>query len=385
MAWELQPPRQRRARSCSCPPIVADWLPEIVERLSCCMDAAERPDLLRHPQHARLGLEEGLADAGGSASPIIAPGSLSIPLILTRNPFRAAPPRDIMVPLVLSSSAASATPVLACRARGGLRRGGRRACFHVRAAAAAGGSSGSTPAAVGPTIVTDEAVPEGHAGLHGFLYGEGGAEEAHGTGRGYTFREVGAAPPALPRDNAHRASWAAPLVLALPSGTPSGPAAPAGLCPSPAARASACKSAACDVRPHALPAQGEDDGASLLPVATYLAAREGERPVGVYALYDSRRNLQYVGYSRNVVLSVRVRAGKGARAKACAGRALHRARPRVQHAAVRRGGRAARCAVRAHSRSVRRTCRRRRRAAPVPAAPASHRPRATPRASAAQR
>ncbi len=54
--------------------------------------------------------------------------------------------------------------------------------------------------------------------------------------------------------------------------------------------------------------QGEDDGGSLLSVADYLAAREGERPVGVYALYDARRNLQYVGYSRNVVLSVRVGA-----------------------------------------------------------------------------
>lgn len=82
-------------------------------------------------------------------------------------------------------------------------------------------------------------MPEGHAGLHGFLYGEGGAEEAHSSERGYTFRE------------------------------------------------------------------GEDDGGSLLPVAGYLSGREGEKPVGVYALYDARRNLQYVGYSRNVVLSVK--------------------------------------------------------------------------------
>ncbi|KAL4427165.1 hypothetical protein ABPG77_001169 [Micractinium sp. CCAP 211/92] len=129
---------------------------------------------------------------------------------------------------------------LAWRALEASRRGGRRACPVVRAAAPAGGTGGSsgTPAAV-PTVVTDAAVPEGHAGLHGFLYGEGGAEEAHGSDRGYTFRE------------------------------------------------------------------GEDDGGSLLSVADYLAAREGERPVGVYALYDARRNLQYVGYSRNVVLSVR--------------------------------------------------------------------------------
>lgn len=37
-------------------------------------------------------------------------------------------------------------------------------------------------------IVTDAAVPEGHKGLHGFLYGEGGAEE-HDS-RAYTVRHV---------------------------------------------------------------------------------------------------------------------------------------------------------------------------------------------------
>lgn len=29
--------------------------------------------------------------------------------------------------------------------------------------------------------------------------------------------------------------------------------------------------------------------------------------VGVYALHDSKRNLQFVGYARNIVLAVRVR------------------------------------------------------------------------------
>ena len=37
-------------------------------------------------------------------------------------------------------------------------------------------------------VITDAAVPEGHAGLHGFLYGDGGAE-AHDSA-GYSFREV---------------------------------------------------------------------------------------------------------------------------------------------------------------------------------------------------
>ena len=36
--------------------------------------------------------------------------------------------------------------------------------------------------------MSDAAVPEGHAGLHGFLYGDGGAE-AHDSA-GYAFREA---------------------------------------------------------------------------------------------------------------------------------------------------------------------------------------------------
>lgn len=38
----------------------------------------------------------------------------------------------------------------------------------------------------------------------------------------------------------------------------------------------------------------------------YLGDRDGEKPIGVYALYDACRELQYVGYSRNLVLSVEV-------------------------------------------------------------------------------
>lgn len=55
--------------------------------------------------------------------------------------------------------------------------------------AAAAPSGGPQPQAATPTIVTDAAVPEGHQGLHGFLYGEGGAE-AHDAGSSYTFREA---------------------------------------------------------------------------------------------------------------------------------------------------------------------------------------------------
>jgi hypothetical protein len=43
-----------------------------------------------------------------------------------------------------------------------------------------------------------------------------------------------------------------------------------------------------------------------MPVEDYLTDRDGEKPLGVYALYDSSRNAQYVGYSRNIVLAVRV-------------------------------------------------------------------------------
>ena len=52
--------------------------------------------------------------------------------------------------------------------------------------------------------------------------------------------------------------------------------------------------------------QGEDDGQSLLAVGDYLGDRDGEKPIGVYALYDACRELQFVSYSRNLVLSVKV-------------------------------------------------------------------------------
>lgn len=94
------------------------------------------------------------------------------------------------------------------------------------------------PARAGAEIVTDKAVPEGHKGLHGFLYGDGGAEK-HDSDSTYAVR------------------------------------------------------------------QGEDDGSVILPVSDYLDGREGEQPVGVFSVYDSRKNVQYVGYSRNIVVSVR--------------------------------------------------------------------------------
>jgi hypothetical protein len=43
-----------------------------------------------------------------------------------------------------------------------------------------------------------------------------------------------------------------------------------------------------------------------MAVAAYLESRDGEKPLGVYAIYDDRHNLQYIGYSRNMVLAVKV-------------------------------------------------------------------------------
>ncbi|KAG2483160.1 hypothetical protein HYH03_017952 [Edaphochlamys debaryana] len=95
----------------------------------------------------------------------------------------------------------------------------------------------------GPSIspfaapITDANVPEGHQGLHGFLYGSGGAEEH--ADQGYAVRE------------------------------------------------------------------NEDEGAAVMPVAAYLASRDGERPLGVYCCYDEAGAAQYIGYSRNMVLAIK--------------------------------------------------------------------------------
>lgn len=107
-------------------------------------------------------------------------------------------------------------------------------------------SNGNKPLVGTPlvgTVVTDSAVPEGHKGLHGFLYGEEGGDRHTVSTDKYQFRE------------------------------------------------------------------DEDDGTTLLPVKSYVESREGEKPLGVYALYDTHHNLQYVGYSRNVVLATKAHLG----------------------------------------------------------------------------
>ncbi|CAI5463771.1 unnamed protein product [Closterium sp. Yama58-4] len=95
----------------------------------------------------------------------------------------------------------------------------------------------SVPGIGGVAVVTDATVPEGHRGLHDFLYGEGDVHEA--------------------------------------------------------------ATSAYTVRP------GEDDGALLSAVQDYVAARELQKLAGIYAVYDGAGALQYVGYSRNIVVSLK--------------------------------------------------------------------------------
>ncbi len=58
-------------------------------------------------------------------------------------------------------------------------------------------------------------------------------------------------------------------------------------------------------------AQGEDDGTEVVPLAQWLERREGEKPLGVYGVYDAQGQLQYIGYSRNMVTTLRVRRAGG--------------------------------------------------------------------------
>lgn len=52
--------------------------------------------------------------------------------------------------------------------------------------------------------------------------------------------------------------------------------------------------------------QGQDDGSCTMAVSDFLRDREGEKPLGVYAMYNPHNDVQYVGYSRNMVLAVKV-------------------------------------------------------------------------------
>lgn len=86
------------------------------------------------------------------------------------------------------------------------------------------------------SVVSDQNVPEGHKGLHGFLYGDGDAD-------------------------IHSADATHPSV--------------------------------------------SDDGTSIEALDAYISARDGTKFAGIFSLYNSQNALQYVGYSRNVILSLR--------------------------------------------------------------------------------
>ncbi|PNW70219.1 hypothetical protein CHLRE_17g710800v5 [Chlamydomonas reinhardtii] len=49
----------------------------------------------------------------------------------------------------------------------------------------------------------------------------------------------------------------------------------------------------------------EDEGGVVMPVPAYLDTRDGEKPLGVYCVYDSAGAAAYVGYSRNMVLAIK--------------------------------------------------------------------------------
>ncbi|CAK9211624.1 unnamed protein product [Sphagnum troendelagicum] len=100
-------------------------------------------------------------------------------------------------------------------------------------------------------VVTDDAVPEGHRGLHGFLYGDAGADVHSSGSKEFTGRE------------------------------------------------------------------GEDDGDAILVFEDYILPRESFKFAGVLAVYDTRQLLQYVGYSRNVVLTLKTLRGRVGMERCC--------------------------------------------------------------------
>lgn len=102
------------------------------------------------------------------------------------------------------------------------------------------------------SVVSDENVPEGHAGLHDELYGKKAmaGEGAEGGGVGRPHEAV--------------------VVNDLR-----------------------------DLDP------GELDGTAVFNTEEWLARREGTKPCGLYAIYDAGDRLRFVGYSRNIVLAIR--------------------------------------------------------------------------------
>jgi len=56
--------------------------------------------------------------------------------------------------------------------------------------------------------------------------------------------------------------------------------------------------------------QGEDDGSSIVGLSPYIEARNLQKPLGVYAVYNNEQQPQYIGYSRNVVLALKAHVAR---------------------------------------------------------------------------
>jgi hypothetical protein len=86
-------------------------------------------------------------------------------------------------------AAALRRPFRCCKRRAALQQVRMQAAGPAGSSPPVAAKESSVPAAIA-AVITDEAVPEGHKGLHGFLYGEGGAEAHEAPMGSYDFREV---------------------------------------------------------------------------------------------------------------------------------------------------------------------------------------------------
>lgn len=119
-------------------------------------------------------------------------------------------------------------------------------------------------------VMTDNQVPEGHRALHATLYGDAesqSAQKADGTDEAFSSN-LSASPQSSDASAiAHAARRPYPFI------------------------------------------QGEDDGEAVMEIDAFLSKRalssDTLPPMGVFAIYDAARTLQYVSYSRNIVLSVK--------------------------------------------------------------------------------
>lgn len=135
--------------------------------------------------------------------------------------------------------------------------------------ASADASDASDTSGASKRVMTDSQVPEGHRELHATLYGDA---ENQGAQQGGTDEAFSSSLSSSPQSSdasaiAHAARRPYPFI------------------------------------------QGEDDGEAVMEIDAFLSRRalssDTLPPMGVFAIYDASRTLQYVSYSRNIVLSVK--------------------------------------------------------------------------------